>query len=547
MEEAISSVGVFGKFQKLVTAICISLGNIPFMLSIAYSYLTKLPPFLCKNENGEYVPCEYDEQKFCNGEIDFIKDRKNSIDNFAYDLDLYCKRDFFRSIYGSFFFFGALTSALIMAPIPDKYGRKTILQIFQIFSCFVCLSDLFIINPWQLALIYFLSGFSTYAYGMCSIIIAEYLPHNVSNIVMSICNGIFSITGIFLGFYFHAVNNKKVLFIIVFIVQVVMTYYTLKYFKESPIWLFSMKLKNKFIETLKEIAEINNNTKEFNDYMDKNKENLNYLLEDKNKNNEQKDEIPSISLYQIYSFDSQRSNMIRSFLVFFSVGLLFYGIILNLAYTKFNFFITCYSCFAGEITGELSSGILANKYGRIKVMTIFCFVGGICFLLFSLVKISILSYISIYFATLGIASTFNVIFIYTPELFPTPIRAKVFSYCFLISRIGAMTVGPITKLFGVFTTDMLFSAIAFFCGVVVTNMKETLGKPLENSIPEMDIYNLVDKAKEKMGKDAIISQHVLNTSFNGFDPVTFHHVRFVSSKKVINYDEERFHGIHSRK
>ena len=163
MEEAIASAGVFGKFQKIVTAICISLGNIPFMLSIAYSYLTKLPAFLCKNENGEYVSCEFDEEKFCNGEIDFIKDKKNSIDNFAYDLDLYCKKDFFRSIYSSFFFFGALTSALVIAPIPDKYGRKTTLQFFQIFSCFVCLSDLFVFNPWQLAIIYFFSGFTTYS------------------------------------------------------------------------------------------------------------------------------------------------------------------------------------------------------------------------------------------------------------------------------------------------------------------------------------------------------------------------------------------------
>ena len=307
-----------------------------------------------------------------------------------------------------------------------------------------------------------------------------------------------------------------------------------------------MKLKNRFIQTLKEIAEINNKTKDFNDYIGAHKENLDFILDTKKKDNEEKEEIPSISLRQIYSFDSQRSNMIKSLLAFFSIGLIFYGIILNLAYTRFNFFITCYCCFAGEITGELASGILANKNGRIKVMTGFCFIGGICYLLFSIAKNSLISYISIYFATMGLASTFNVIFIYTPELFPTPIRGKIFSYCFLISRIGAMAVGPITKIFGAFTTDILFSTIAIFCAVIIAGMEETLGQPLKNSIPEMDIYLLSDTTKNKMGKQLFLS-HVLNASFSGFDPVTFHYIRFMSMKETVPYEQGKFSGIFSMK
>ena len=62
MKVALYAVGVFGNYQTKITMICISLGSIPFILSIAYSYLTRLPEFLCKNEAGEYIPCSYDRQ-----------------------------------------------------------------------------------------------------------------------------------------------------------------------------------------------------------------------------------------------------------------------------------------------------------------------------------------------------------------------------------------------------------------------------------------------------------------------------------------------------
>ena len=61
MEAFISAAGDYGKYQKVITAISVSLGTVPFCLTIPYSTLTKIPSFLCKNENEEYVPCEYDK------------------------------------------------------------------------------------------------------------------------------------------------------------------------------------------------------------------------------------------------------------------------------------------------------------------------------------------------------------------------------------------------------------------------------------------------------------------------------------------------------
>ena len=107
MDECIASAGEFGKYQKIVTIVDISLGSLPFILSISYAYLTKMPKFLCKNENGQFtIHCEYDRIKFCSSEnnFEFIKDKNNSVDNFVYAFDLYCSKEFFVPILSTLFF-----------------------------------------------------------------------------------------------------------------------------------------------------------------------------------------------------------------------------------------------------------------------------------------------------------------------------------------------------------------------------------------------------------------------------------------------------------
>ena len=329
-----------------------------------------------------------------------------------------------------------------------------------------------------------------------------------------------------------------------------MTYLCLKYFKESVIWLYSLKLKKRFTTTLTEIAEINGKLPEFNAFLESHKENLDFLLDSKNnkENAEDEEEVPTITLKQIYSFKSQRGNMVRCFITFFITGLTFYGIILNLAYTKHNFFITCYCCFLGEITGEFSSGIIANIVGRIKMMSFGCFIGGACFIVYTFVDSALLSYISIFCATYGFAATFNVIAIYAPELFPTPIRAKLYSYCFLMSRLGAMVVGPITNLFGVMTTNILFFACSIFSGLIITNMEETLGKPLKNEIPELEgVDTLLTKTGKRLRKDFFMSQNVFSRSFIGFDPVTAEMMRNMSTKNIKPIYQFQLSGIFSQK
>ena len=383
---------------------------------------------------------------------------------------------------------------------------------------------------------------------MSSLIVAEYLPRNVSNIIMSIENGSFPLAGIIIGLFFCFINNMKLLFFITTCLQIFTTYLTLKYFKESPIWLFSMKLKEKYVQTMREISVINEREAQFEDWFKNNKEYLNKLLtkniKDKNQINEE--EIKTYNLKEIFSFNSQRSNLMKTFFCWFMIGCVFYGIILNLAYAKGSFYITCFCSFAGEITGELSSGVLAGIIGRVKTLYLGCFLSGLSMIIYTLIESSGINYLTIYLATLGVASSFNVLFIYTPELYPTPIRGTICGYSYLLSRFGAMVVSPITSYFGPFTTNILFSSCSIASGIILSKMPETLGKELQNEIPEFEGTDaLLDQTKSKLfsNKKYLLSEKLFKSSFIGHDPIS---IQQIGSKSISQFSNIGS-GIFSRK
>ena len=228
------------------------------------------------------------------------------------------------------------------------------------------------------------------------------------------------------------------------------------------------------------------------------------------------------------------------------VGSIFYGIILNLAYAKGSFYITCFCSFAGEITGELSSGVLAGIIGRIKTLYSTCFISGIAMIIYTLLDSILINYICIYLATLGIASSFNILFIYTPELYPTPIRGTICGYAYLLSRFGAMVVSPITSYFGAFTTNILFSCCSIASAIILSKMPETLGKELQNEIPEFEGTNaLIDSTRSKLSskKRFLLSEKLFKTSFIGHDPISIHQISSKSITQFANIGS----GIFSRK
>ena len=498
MIDQINTVIGIGKFHKLFIFSLISCSFLTCIISLSFSYLTKQPLFLCRdNSSQDFAKCNFQEEKFCskdkNSSFEYIKDKSNSLDNWSYEFDLYCSNKSYIVLIGSGFFIGAIFGCVFITPLPDKYGRKIVLKVFLSISCILHFLILISFNPLLLSIICIISGFVSAIYGNFSLYVAEYIPKEISAMSMSVIDAIYPFMGFIEALYFMTINNWRLLFLFTTILHVFASFFVLKYLPESPKWLYSKGKINESLEAIKNIAEINGKRKEVEAFLNLNK--INFI----NNNNDEKEENGenNNNSYNIISilikYPSQRFVIFILSLTFFCASFCFYGIILSLENMKGNFFQNSIFSFFGEMTSELLSGYLSGKIGRTIILKCGGIIGALGFLGNRLCPYSLKSTLLL-IAMMGYSSTFNVLYIYSPEIIPSSIRSTVCGALYFCGMV-APTFVPFFKTFIPRIFEYLFIVFGFLYSIMCINLPETLGKEHKDEIPEEKKEKLISDNK----------------------------------------------------
>jgi len=474
MDSAFEAVGKNGKFQKKISLLVILVSPLISMISIAIPFLVQRPDFLCisKNfQNESNFSCKNEEICY-NNEIEISKNLKNSLKNWAYDYDLYCDKAYIAPVFGTLYFVGGLIGVIFLYPLADKFGREKIYKFFIIISFFLHLNAFIAFSIINLALVCLLMGFIDYIYMFSCLIITEYLDRDKSGLIMSINNSLFPLIGIFMALLFKFFNNWRIIFFITSLIGLLNIYLSQKYFVESPRWLLSKNRVYEAIEIFHKIAKINETEKSFEKFLKTNSDNLNFeniflINKDQNLNliencNDLKAinlEDKSFAFLDILKFKSQKDKIIDMSLIWSATVFCYYGLIFYMEKLGDSIISLSILIFIGEIITELSSGFFADKFGRVLVLKISFFVGGLGFFLYSISNNDFLKVIFLFITSLGICADYNVIYIYTPEIFPTSIRSTVMGNLYLVSRIGALLIPTINSYFP--NSPILFAIIQF--------------------------------------------------------------------------------------
>lgn len=139
---------------------------------------------------------------------------------------------------------------------------------------------------------------------------------------------------------------------------------------------------------------------------------------------------------------------------------------------------------SAEVPGLMFCAFMIDVIGRKAVQSSSLLVGALSFFLLLGVKEGILRTVVIFVGRAAILSAFTALFIITPELFPTRIRARAFGIANSLSRVGGMVApfvgqglvakGQVRLAVYIFGSMSVVAAIAsLFMG------KETAGKPLD--------------------------------------------------------------------
>uniref|UniRef100_UPI00358ED4F8 solute carrier family 22 member 6-B-like n=1 Tax=Myxine glutinosa TaxID=7769 RepID=UPI00358ED4F8 len=194
------------------------------------------------------------------------------------------------------------------------------------------------------------------------------------------------------------------------------------------------------------------------------------------------------------SFDLIRISVLRKrtlilFIVWFATSFSYYGIAMNLQGFNINIYVLMLMFAAIDIPVKLLTFYTITSIGRRVSQAACLLLVGVIFI----VIIFLPSEMKIVRASLGIigkgalAGSFNIIYLYTGELYPTVIRQNGLGTTATMARVGGM-LAPLISIFQEeypFLPQIVYGVASLLAGLLALLLPETRNRPLVDTVEEM--------------------------------------------------------------
>lgn len=204
-----------------------------------------------------------------------------------------------------------------------------------------------------------------------------------------------------------------------------------------------------------------------------------------NKEPGQENEIQSGSIKEVLKSPVTRHRLIITVIINFLCSIVYYGLSLNVVNLKTNIYINVVINSVSELPAYGLTALLLDYLGRkplsIGTMTMsgaFCLLG---FLMGVFGAIEVIKMACGVLGIFGMAATYNLLFIYTAELFPTVVRNAALGSATQACQLGAV-LAPLVVLLGKLYPFLLFGASGIIGGILVSFLPETMNKPLYDTM-----------------------------------------------------------------
>ncbi|KAM1057349.1 organic cation/carnitine transporter 4-like [Malus sylvestris] len=411
---------------------------------------------------------------------------------------LVCEEKYKVGLAQALFFGGCMIGAGIFGHLSDSFlGRKGSLTVVcivnTIFGCLTAFSP----NYWTYVLFRLLTGFSTGGVGLCAFVLATEPVGPTKRGAAGMSTFYFFSIGIaILSCVAYIFPQWRELYIVSSIPSLLFLIVVLPFVSESPRWYLirgriseAMKLmrviansnKNYLPEgvvlTLDEEASNDNSTTITNEDDQTYKE----LLESK--------EAISGSLIDVMKSPVTRIRLFLAVAINFLCSVVYYGLSLNVVNLETNLYINVLLNAVAEMPAFTITAILLDKYGRkpLAIGTLW-FSGVFCFLGSLVGNVGVWKVVRMVCGILGIfgmAGTYNLLFIYTTELFPTVVRNAALGCATQAAQMGAI-LAPFVVVLGGGLPFAVFAMCGVVGGMFAFYLPETLNKPLYDTMTGME-------------------------------------------------------------
>nr|GMC49727.1 organic cation/carnitine transporter 3-like [Ipomoea batatas] len=387
------------------------------------------------------------------------------------------------------YFVGCLVGGIALSTFADSsLGRKRMLA----FSC--CLMNVAAVltaaasNVWVYSALRFLTGFGRATIGTCALVLSTEVVgrrwRGQVGIIGFICFtfGFLSLPAIA---YFNAGSSWRYLYLWTGIPGII--YSVIVYFVagESPRWLYVRGMKQDFVQTIKNIAPPETRNSITTSFFGS------FILD--NHDQDQEDQNMGMDLYAALRLLLNKGwalkRLLTVMLVGVGTGMVYYGIPLGVGEMPLNLYLSTTLNALSELPASLTTFLLIDKLKRrssvlgLGLLSGACCVGCVVFVSEELRWVQIGLEIVAFF---NACTAFNVLMIYTLELFPTCVRNSAVSIVRQAMVLGG-AISPLLVALGRanrFYSYGVFGLTIGVCCLFVIWLPETMGGEICDTIDE---------------------------------------------------------------
>ncbi|VDO98409.1 unnamed protein product [Soboliphyme baturini] len=379
--------------------------------------------------------------------------------------NLVCDRKWIRSFVQSMYYVGQFIGSYCLGTLSDKYGRKKIF-FFAIMIQLACGVSMAFVSFWEVFALFRIGvGFAHSGIFMIAVVLGMELVAPKHRVLAGVGTGIFfSIGQIILGAIFGLFTSYEYLQLAIALPGVLFFSYWW-FVPESARWLITKGRLEDAGKILTKVAKRNGHQLPSN-----------WTEEIECELQKDTQENKKLTIRDLFS------NRI-------AVSCVYYALAINPGFLGGGLSASFMIGGALEIVCMVMVLLLLNSVGRKALL-----MSG--FLLCSLLLLTTLMVPSEY-ATIKmilvvtakslVAGVYAIIYIFSPELFPTMIRSTAMGCCSMVARFGAVSA----SYFSMWLADdypiivtLIYSAVAITAAMLIVLLPETSGKPLPETIED---------------------------------------------------------------
>lgn len=415
------------------------------------------------------------------------------------DWDLVCDRTALLSTVQGSYMGGVFVGCLFWGWASDKFGRRPSILIAAVIQIVSSIVASFSVNYIMFIFFRFLIAFSVSGVFECGfVLVTEIVAPELRTPFGIMTQFPFGVGASLLPLVAYFIKDWKSLQLAISVpcCLLILFYWTIP---ESPRWLVSKNRIKEALDILKSAATANGNTIPADEEMT---EQLKSLYQPENT-------VAAVSTGEKLKEAFSEVTMLvatpqmrkRTGLVYFSwlvVAMVYYGLSFNTKNIGADIYVSNFISGFVECVACVVIIPALSRFGRVKIYSGTFLAGGLACVLVAVIlwvtaKGSMVALV-VTLAMIGkflIAGTFALAYLYTAELFPTPVRNVAVGGASTFARIGSMSAPYIVDILGKVSAGipaMIFGASSVAAGLAAMALPETLNVKLPENVADVEAW-----------------------------------------------------------